>query len=176
MATNPYKKKSIPSHKSESFLVRIIKEGDQPRLIVQADKYMRHWLKTNAKPGDEGSMKIELKRPKRSALQNAFYWVYLDLVSVSSGHTTDELHNWAKGKFLTKGITEVFGDKVRKVGSTTDLNRSEFVEYLARIEEATGVPVPDPEPFSIGLTWDEYKQMKQAQRSNYQKIKSKKIL
>lgn len=173
--SSPYKKKSIPSHKSESFLVRIIKEGDQPRLIVQADKYMRHWLKLNAKPGDEGTMKLELKKPKRSALQNAFYWVYLDLVSLSSGHTPMELHTWAKGKFLSKGITEVFGEKVRKVSSTTDLNRSEFVEYLSQIEEATGVPVPDPEPFSIGITWDDYNRMKQEQRQKYSKIKAKKI-
>ncbi len=172
--TTPYVKKSTPSFKSETFLVTIIKEGEQPRLIVKADKYMRFWLKNNAKPGDEGSMRIELRRPKRTALQNAFYWVYLDLIAISSGHTTDELHLWAKGAFLTTGITEVFGHKVRKVKSTTDLNRSEFVEYMSQIEEATGVPIPDPEPF-LGLTWDEYREKKQVQRQKYKNIKSKKI-
>jgi hypothetical protein len=172
MAT-PYVKKSIPSYKSESFLVEIVRENDQPRLIVKADKYLRHWLKEHAKPGDVGTMKIELKKPKRTSLQNSFYWVYLDLVSLSSGHTPKELHNWAKGKFMTKGISEVFGDKVRQVKSTTDLNRSEFVEYLSRIEETTGVPIPDPEPFSIGITHKEYEQLKKEQRKNYKKIKAK---
>lgn len=173
--TTPYRKKSHPSHKVESFVVEIIKEGDHARLQVKADKYFRYWIKINAKPGDEGTMKIELKRPKRSALQNAFYWVYLDLVSLSSGHTTMEIHNWAKGKFMTEGITEVFGEKVRKVKSTTDLNRSEFVEYLSQIEEHTGIPVPDPEPFSFGLTWGEYETMKRAQKGKYQKLKAKNL-
>lgn len=172
--TTPYVKKSIPSFKSETFLVQIIREGENTRLVVKADKYMRFWLKNNSKPGDEGSMRIELRRPKRTALQNAFYWVYLDLVAISSGHEVEELHTWAKGTFLSTGITEVFGHKVRKVKSTTDLNRSEFVEYLSQIEEATGVPIPDTEPF-LGLTWDEYRDKKQIQRSNYKKIKSKKI-
>ncbi len=170
----PYKTKSIPDFKSETFLVDVIKDGDRPRLVVRADMYMRTWLKNNAKPGDEASMRIELRRPKRTLLQNAFYWVYIDLVSLSSGHTTDEIHTWAKGAFLSQGITEVFGHKVRKVKSTTDLNRSEFCEYMDRIEEATGVPIPDPEPF-LGLTWDEYREKKRVQRSNYQKIKAKKI-
>lgn len=172
--TTPYVKKSIPSFKSETFLVTIVKEGEQLRIVVKADRYMRFWLKNNAKTGDEGSMRLELRRPKRTALQNAFYWLYLDLVSLSSGHTVKELHNWAKGAFLTTGITEVFGHKVRSVKSTTDLNRSEFVEYLSRIEEATGVPIPDTKPF-LGLTWDEYRKKKQIQRRNYQQIKSKKI-
>lgn len=173
--SSPYTKKSTPSHKTESFVVEIVREGDQPRLQVKADKYLRYWLKTNAKVGDVGTLKIELKKPKRTSLQNAFYWVYLDLISVSSGHTPMEIHTWAKGKFMSEGITEVFGEKVRKVKSTTDLNRSEFVEYLSKIEEATGVPVPDPEPFSVGLTWREYEEMKQAQRQQYSKLKTKSL-
>lgn len=162
---------SNPTHKSESFLVDVTPgENGAVKLQVRAEKYLRFWLKQHAKVGDVGAMKVELRKPKRSDLQNSFYWVYLDLISLSSGHTPMEIHNWAKGKFMTEGIIEVFGEKVRKVKSTTDLNRSEFVEYLARIEETTGIPIPDPAPFNIGLTWEEYESLKRSQRSQYRKL------
>ena len=174
--TNPYRKKSIPTHKSETFTIKIFEVDGVNIARIQAEQYYRHFMKTHAKPGQEGTLKIELKKPKRSIAQNNFYWVYLNLISISSGHNPRELHNWAKGKFLSKGITEVFGDKVRKTDSTTDLNRNEFGEYLARIELATEVPIPDPEPFNIGLTMDEYRTLKQQQKAKYEGIKAKKIL
>ena len=162
-----YRKKSTPTHKSESFAIKIIQTEKGLMAKISAEKYYRHFLNTYAKAGQDGVIKIELKKPKRSVSQNNFYWVYLDLISLSSGHSTDELHIWAKGKFLGKGITEVFGDKIRKVDSTTDLSRNEFAEYMARIELATEIPIPDPEPFNIALTYAEYRVIKEAQRIKY---------
>ncbi len=165
--TTPYRKKSTPTHKSETFAIKIFDvEGTMVARIL-ADKFYRHFLKTHAKVGQEGTLKLTLIKPKRSTLQNNFYWVYLELISLSCGKSPDDLHIWAKGKFLSQGITEVFGDKVRRVKSTTELNRSEFSEFMARIELATEVPIPDPEPFNIGLTWDEYKKVKEIQRQKY---------
>lgn len=178
--TIPYRKKSIPTHKKESFSIKIFEvEQDGQKVLVarvQAEKFYRHFMKTYAKVGMEGTLTLELKKPKRSVAQNNFYWVYMDLVSLSSGHTPQELHIWAKGKFLSKGITEIFGDKVRKVDSTTDLNRNEFGEFMARIELATGIPIPDPEPFNIGLTMDEYRRLKLDQQLKYEDMKANKTL
>lgn len=143
---------------------------------ITAEKFYRHFLKTYAKVGMEGTLKIELKKPKRTVAQNNFYWVYLELIAMSSGHSAQDLHNWAKGKFLSKGITEVFGDKVRKVDSTTELGRNEFGEYMARIELATEIPIPDPEPFNVGLTYLEYQYIKQEQKEKYSSMVPKKTL
>ena len=171
--TTHYKQKSIPSFKSETFAIKIVTTENGLVARIQAEKFYRHFINTYAKEGMEGTLKLELRKPKRSVSQNNFYYVYLGLISLSSGHTVRELHNWAKGKFLTKGITEVFGDKVRRVESTTELNRSEFTEYLARIELQTGIPLPNPEPFNISLTWEEYKKIKEEQRVKYLNMTAK---
>lgn len=173
--TNPYRKKSIPTHKSETFAIKIMQLGDILTARIEAENYYRHFLKTYGKIGQEGTIKITLKKPLRSQLQNNFYWAYLTLISLSCGHSPKELHKWASGKFLSKGITEIFGDKVRKVGSTTELTRNEFGEYMARIELATEIPIPDPEKFNIGLTHDEYRRVKEQQRRIYTELTAKNI-
>ena len=166
------RKKSVPTFKSEKFAVRFFDSPDGLVARMEAVKYYKHFLQTYAKAGDYGVIKVEIRKPKRSELQNSFYWMYLGLVSVSSGHTPKEIHDWAKGKFLTTGILEIFGDKVRKMSSTTTLDRIEFGEYLARIEQTTGVPVPDPEPFNVGLTNAEYLELKNKQKREYESIKA----
>ncbi len=171
--TIPHKKKSNPTYKSETFAVKLFKTEQGLVARIQADKFYRHFINTHGKEGQEGTIKLTLLKPKRTTLQNNFYWVYLDLISMSSGHSPEELHIWAKGKFLSKGITEVFGDKVRKVESSTELNRSEFTEYLARIELTTGIPIPNPEPFNLGITWEEYRKIKEDQRRKYANMKPK---
>ena len=167
------KKKSTPTYKSETFTVKLFKTEQGLAARIQAEKYYRHFINTNGKEGQEGTIKLTLHKPKRSTLQNNFYWVYMDLIAISSGHTPEEIHSWAKGKFLTKGITEIFGDKVRKIDSTTDLNRNEFAEYMAQIELTTGVPIPNPEPFNLGLTYSEYEKIKAEQKRKYEGIKAK---
>lgn len=116
---------------------------------------------------------ITAKRPKRSANQNSFFFVYLDLISLSCGHTVEELHRWVKDKILGKGITEVFGTEVRMVGETSDLNISEFCEMMNRVHEETDIPLPDPEPFNLPMTLDEYGELKINQSIKYSQMKNR---
>lgn len=176
MMTTIYRKRSIPTHKSESFVIKIVPTNEGLVARIQAEKFYRHFINTHAKAGQEGTLKLELKKPLRSVSQNNFYWMYLGLISLSSGHTPKELHAWASGKFLSTGITEIFGDKVRKVNSTTELTIIEFAEYLARIELTTDIPLPDPEPFNLGLTNDEYYYIKMEQKSKYSRLIGNKIV
>ncbi len=90
---------------------------------------------------------------------------------MSSGHSLREIKNWAKGKALSKGITEIFGDKVRIVKDTSELTVGEMMEFMARIECITGVPSPDPAPFKLPLSQSEWEELKAKQKRLYKRYK-----
>jgi len=143
------------------------------KVKLNGPQYLDHFLKTHTKIGDDVLMVVTSKRPKRSQSQNNFLFVYLDLISLSCGHTVEELHRWVNGYVLGQGITEVFGTKIRMVGSTSGLNISEFCEMINRIHEETAIPIPDPEPFSLPLTYDEFGKLRLDQREAYRKMKNR---
>jgi len=91
---------------------------------------------------------LDSKLPKRSVQQNRFYFLYLRMIADETGNEVEDLHTYFKGKYLSRGITEIFSHKVRRVRSTTDLNKSEFSEYLQRIELESGVAIPSTEEFN----------------------------
>jgi len=91
---------------------------------------------------------LSSKKPLRSLQQNNYYWMYLKLIEDETGNSSQDLHNYFKGKYLSNGITEVYGHKVRKTKSTTNLNKSEFAEYLMSIEAESGIALPSTEEFN----------------------------
>ena len=91
---------------------------------------------------------LDAHKLKRSAQQNNFYHLYKQIIANETGQPADGLHVLFKGKFLSKGITEVLGEKVRVVKSTTDLTKLEFVEFLERIEVLTGIEIPSTEEYN----------------------------
>lgn len=97
----------------------------------------------------DGKYRLEINemKEKRSDSQNRYYWLYLGIISRESGHTTEELHAYFKGKHLTKTITKVFGHDVRITGSTKKQSTGEFCEYLVNISIETGVELPDTTEF-----------------------------
>lgn len=104
----------------------------------------------------EVTVTIEKKHAIRSAQANAYYWgVALHLLSESTGYTVDELHEWAKARFLPKAIAicDAKGDIVDDVtigGTTTTLTRLEFYEYVERLRafalEKLEIDIPAPDP------------------------------
>jgi len=89
--------------------------------------------------------RIEYVEDARSLSQNAYYWVYLDVIAGETGHTPEELHTLFKRKFLPRKFKLVLGEHIEIEQSTTRLKKHEFGEYLDRIAAETGVPLPDPE-------------------------------
>jgi len=168
-------KKTIPTYESQMFagVVVIEPETNQRRIAMNAPALYQHFLNKICKVGDHVSMYITNKRPKRSLAMDRYYWLYLSLIALASGHTPQELHAWAKGKFLTTGIKEVFGDKTRITDSSADLNVGEFLEYLERIEFSTGIPLPDSEPFNVPLSHKEYQALKENQKKIYKRLTAK---
>ncbi len=169
--------KRNPTFQSQQFAGKVVidPETNKKRVQMHAPINYQAFLEIHCKVNDEVTLNISNKRPKRSLAQNNYLHLYLSLISLSSGHTVEELKAWAKGKFLTKGITEVFGQKTRIVKSTADLNIPEFIELLERIEVETGIPLPPTEPFLKPLSHSEYALLKDKQRQIYSRLVMKKI-
>lgn len=164
--------KKVHSYQSQQFagVVVINPETNKRSVKMNAVPLYQHFLDNTCKIGDEVTLNITNKRPKRTSAQNNYLHLYLSLISASSGHTMAELKAWVKGKFLSKGITEVFGEKTRIVKDTRELNVSEFMELLERVEEATAIPLPDTSPFLKALSHEQYALLKGKQREIYEKL------
>ena len=130
----------------------LVKEGK----IVFSDPFsVNHWL-INLE-GKIISIKIRRWAEKRTDAQNRFYWKYLRIVSdeLSGGETPPEwYHEYFKRVHLsTELIKLTLMDKdVKNIvipGSSTELNKYQFSQYLKNIEHDTGVPVPDPKLFGF---------------------------
>jgi len=172
MKTNKYN----PSYTSQVFLGKVGLDGVTKKVALNAPKLYQHFLNEQTKVGDEVAMYITSKRPKRSLLQNNYYALYLSLISTASGYTPKELRAWAKGKFLSRGIKEIYGEKTRIVDSSADLRIGEFCEFLCQIEEATEIPCPKTDPFLKALTQEEFNDLKESQKQAYSKMKAKIVI
>ena len=80
----------------------------------------------------------------RSGEQNRYYWgVVIDIIAGATGYSPEEAHDAMRVKFLA----DMTGDLPR-VRSTTDLTTSEFMDYIAQIQqfgsEYLEVYIPEP--------------------------------
>lgn len=166
------KKKYNPTFKSQSFFGKCALKDGKKVFKINHPELLQQFLNNHVEVGNAVTCVLTSKKPKRSDAQNNYLWLYYSLISRASGNDVDELHAWAKGKFLTTGISEVFGEKTRKVKSTTELTIPEFCEFVARIEEKTEVPAPKTEPFLKALTHEEYNNLKKEQQDAYDKMEA----
>ncbi len=86
---------------------------------------------------------LNLDKAKRSLDQNSLYWLYLGVIANETGHTEEELHRIFKGLFLPKKPVVLKGKTYMLAGSTSELNKPQFSEYMMRIAAETNVPIPD---------------------------------
>lgn len=168
----PIKKKRIPAYETRAFAGKVLLDPatGKKRISLDHPTYYDHEIQgfqLNALV----TVKVTDKKPKRTDAQNRYMHLYFSLIAKSSGHSVNEIKAWAKGKHLSKGITEVFGDKVRKVTDTSKLTVLEMIEFIERVAEDTGVPAPDPAPFNLPLSQDEYDDLKAKQHRLYKRYK-----
>jgi hypothetical protein len=94
-------------------------------------------------------LQVERVRSIRTLAQNSLYWgVWLPMIAESTGHTSDELHEFYKSMFLPKRFIKVGEKSVAISGSTTDLSISEFSDYLMKIQAEVaqmGIELPSTE-------------------------------
>lgn len=114
--------------------------------------YVRHHL--SKWEGKRVIVTVEKVHNKRSLNQNAYLWVCLDIISNHTGHSADELHKLFKGMFLPRKVVTLNKKNYSLAGSTTELTKGQFVEYLMRINAEAGdmgIRLPSPEDFKNGL-------------------------
>lgn len=96
---------------------------------------------------------IGLDKAKRSLDQNSLYWVFLGVIARETGHTEEELHRIFKGLFLPKKPVVLKGKTYMLAGSTSDLNKPQFSEYMMRISAETNVPIPEEKVASDAIEY-----------------------
>lgn len=135
--------------KSQTFAAIIQKVNGQNTLKLKSSNYFKAML-AKFKIGELITLTVSNQRLKRSLAQNAYYWgVYLPMIAEAAGQPVEYLHEYFKGKFLTKQIVEVYGEKVRIRGSTADMSIGEFSQYIMDIQEFTGIEAPPTENYDL---------------------------
>lgn len=143
-------KESISITYSQPFSATIMEDGAKKRLAIESPTYYQNQL-NKFKLGEKVTLEIHTRKPKRTDAQNRYYWgVYLPLIASETGERDlDRLHTLFKGKFLTTGIYEVLGEKVRITKSTSALSTADFSMYIIDIEAETGVAAPPTESYGL---------------------------
>ena len=93
---------------------------------------------------------IEIVKGKRSIDQNKLYWSYLTIISDETGNSVRSLHEVFKKEFLPPRFSQIMiKDQIFQhelPASTTDLDKSQFIDYLDKIASLTEIPIPNYEP------------------------------
>jgi len=94
-------------------------------------------------------VKIERPIPIRTLTQNAFMWAWLHKVELETGNEAKATHEFLKTKFLPKRVIQIKGKKtvheIQVSGTTTDLSKVEFGEYLEKCSSYVEIPLPTEE-------------------------------
>lgn len=135
---------------SQPFAGMIEMDGNKKRIAIQSPVYYQHQL-NKFKVGDRVTLEIHTRKSKRSEAQNRYLWgVYYPIIAEETGERDlDRLHEFFKGKFLTTGIEEVMGEKVRMKKSTTNLSVADFCMFIMDIEALTGIEAPPTQDYEL---------------------------
>lgn len=120
-------------------------------------KPVRSQMLSDLKKYEGKRVEVEIKKlARRSNPQNAYYWgVVVDMIKCrlrDLGHdiSAEDAHHFLKDKFNAKDVISQDGELIGKIGgSTSDMNKSEFMNYLAAIQQFAAqyldITIPDPE-------------------------------
>lgn len=123
-------------------------------------KIARQWIIFDGKVPDvvlsyiknqKGKMTLILKEYKeqRTLRQNAYYRVYLTIIAQETGDDEDSLHELFKRVCLPQKKIVALGKQIEIPATTTKLSKSEFGEYITKIEILTGILSPDPSELNL---------------------------
>ncbi len=125
---------------------------DEGKLTIHNRVSLEEWARQNA--GRNILVKFERRGAKRSLPQNRYYhgvvvqMVMLGLREIGYSLSHDETHFFLKAKFNMVQVPNKDGVVMELPGTTTELNKIEFGEYIERIAqwaaEYLSVEIPPP--------------------------------
>jgi hypothetical protein len=127
---------------------KIIEVEGKKKLQLNAPALYNHHI-SKMPVGKEVTVYVELHKRKRSTYQNRYLWgVVYALIAETTGYSVNEVHTWAKRKFLPVKDIRIGNVVVKDSKSTTDLGVGEMVEYTEAIrsfaESTLDCHIPTP--------------------------------
>ena len=127
------------------FKGEIVEEDGKNRLKITTETSYKRII-ASFKKGDKVMCTVERLKPYRSRQQNSYYWLYLGVIANETGNLETSLHEHFKRVLLPPMyITGYGGAEIKIPASTTDLSKSEFAEYIMKIQALTDIAPPDIE-------------------------------
>lgn len=121
-------------------------------LHIQNRKRLEEW--SGQYPGKQVLIRIERRGSKRSNPQNRYYWgvvvqeVKLGLLNIGYDLSAEETHYFLKERFNPVFIANKQGEALQVAGSTTQMNKTDFSEYIERVaqwaSEYLSIRIPSP--------------------------------
>ena len=102
---------------------------------VTSSEELEHAQKQISKLDISNAWEIEVKpfAFNRSTQQNKRYWALIGELGTYLGYSESEMHELMKYKFLSYK-TEMLGEEIPVIPSTSKLTIKEFVDYLNQVE------------------------------------------
>jgi hypothetical protein len=119
-------------------------------VYIQNRQRLQEWGRMN--PNKQFTITIGKKGSKRSTQANRYYWgvvvaeVRLGFINLGHELTAEETHFYLKEKFNSVTIENKEGITIEVPGSTTQMTKTQFSEYIEKIArfaaEFLGVTIP----------------------------------
>ncbi len=119
---------------------------------IQNKDRLREWARMN--PGKQLMVRIDKRGSRRSTPQNRYYFgvvveeVRLGLLQLGHELNKDEVHFFLKERFNSVTVENKQGHSIDVPGGTTQLNKTEFGEYIEKIarfaSDFLGIVIPQP--------------------------------
>lgn len=165
--------KKLELYESQIFGGKIVADPGtkKNRMKLNSMPLFNIFIERTCRVGEEVSLYITNKKPRRTERQNRYLHVYLSLVCEGNqGNTIQDLKDWIHQYHLVEKVSIIHGVEVKTCKGTSNLKIGEFCQMLAWVESETGIPLPDTEPFLKPLTHEEYAKLKDEQKRIYQKL------
>lgn len=121
--------------------------GDKKRFVAHSPVYLNQ--KIASLPLDkEIELKFSVHKASRTRSQLAYHWVLMGLISVHTGYTEAEMHDWVvRAKFGTKKIrlgelTMEVRRSISDVGAMTNQEASDLIDFDMRLCQSIDIHIP----------------------------------
>lgn len=93
---------------------------------------------------------VETKSSRRTLSQNSLMWMWFEIISKHTGHTSEEIHVIVKGLYCPKKEVTLKDKRYFIPRGTSDLSSVEMTELMMRVQSMAGdlgITLPSPDDY-----------------------------